>query len=167
MANAQALMVHETFNLAQMLLGLHPILAVSDEMFHCREIFAWTPLNREWCAKRLTLECPEGCKERMSLAMLPNCKNWSSPMAMKGKRRTEKDDVFPSMMLFTTLLKIHPLKSCVSCEMSGLSLLHPFLAGLHERTSSRPGLSLHELWLQSESWPSNRCFWKTVSLGVI
>ena len=33
MANAQALMVHETFNLAQMLLGLHPMMAVSDEMF--------------------------------------------------------------------------------------------------------------------------------------
>ena len=56
----------------------------------------------------LTLEC-EGCKERMFLAMLPSCKNWSSPMAMKGKRRTEKADRLPFMMLFTILL-IHPLK---------------------------------------------------------
>ena len=34
-----------------------------------------------------------------------------------------------------------------SFETSGLSLLHPFPAWLHERTSSWPGLSLHELWL--------------------
>ena len=97
-------MVHETFNLAQMLLALQcPFgkLTFSDGV----SCFASTCLAGLAGLAGLA----PGCKEKMSQATWPSYKSWSFPMALRARRCP------PEFLLFQDVLYWNDLRKELEC----------------------------------------------------